>query len=79
MTDLEAGRKHLCRLWKKGTDFLGCPFAILGGAMTWVSERYLVAAISNAGGFGVLACGSMTPDLLRDEIKATAALTGCPP
>ena len=43
--------------------------------MTWVSERHLVAAISNAGGFGVLACGSMTPDLLKDEIKATAALT----
>ena len=29
----------------------------MGGAMTWVSERNLVAAISNAGGFGVIACG----------------------
>ncbi len=65
-------------LWKKGTDFLGCEYAILGGAMTWVSERNLVAAISNAGGFGVIACGSMTPDLLDDEIKATQALTTKP-
>ena len=38
--------------------------AIMGGAMSWVSERHLVAAISNAGGFGVIACGSMSPELL---------------
>jgi len=48
------------------------------GAMTWVSERNLVAAISNAGGFGVIACGSMTPDLLDDEIRATEGLTNKP-
>ena len=50
----------------------------MGGAMTWVSERHLVAAISDAGGFGVLACGSMAPELLAEEIAATAALTGRP-
>ncbi len=43
--------------------------------MSWVSERNLVAAISNAGGFGVLASGSMSPDLLRQEIQATRRLT----
>jgi len=37
-----------------------------------------VAAISNAGGFGVLACGAMTPDLLSGEIEATKARTGKP-
>ena len=36
----------------------------MGGAMTWVSERNLVAAISDAGGFGVLACGVMGPERL---------------
>ena len=46
--------------------------------MTWVSERNLVSAISNAGGFGVLACGAMTPDLLTTEIRATQALTSKP-
>src|SRR6266545_698962 len=46
--------------------------------MTWVSERNLVAAISNAGGFGVIASGAMTPGLLDAEIAATAALTGKP-
>ena len=44
--------------------------------MTWVSERNLVAAISNAGGFGVLACGAMSPDQLAAEIEATRKLTG---
>jgi enoyl-[acyl-carrier protein] reductase II len=43
-----------------------------------VSERNLVSAISNAGGFGVIACGSMDPGRLRDEIRATRALTGRP-
>src|SRR3954464_15744966 len=69
---------ELDRLWARGTDFLGCEVAILGGAMSWVSERHLVSAISNAGGFGVIACGSMTPDLLAAEIAATQALTDRP-
>jgi enoyl-[acyl-carrier protein] reductase II len=43
-----------------------------------VSERNLVAAISNAGGFGVIASGAMSPDLLAAEIDATKALTGRP-
>jgi enoyl-[acyl-carrier protein] reductase II len=43
-----------------------------------VSERNLVAAISNAGGFGVIASGSMPPALLDAEIAATAALTARP-
>ncbi len=68
----------LDRLWARGTAFLGCPIAILGGAMSWVSERHLVSAISNAGGFGVIACGSMTPDLLAAEIAATQAMTTKP-
>lgn len=62
-------------LWRKGCEFLGSDYAIMGGAMTWVSERNLVAAISNAGGFGVIACGAMTPDLLRGEIQGTKTLT----
>jgi enoyl-[acyl-carrier protein] reductase II len=51
--------KHLPAAWKRGTDFLGTRHAILCGAMTWVSESNLVAAISNEGGFGVLAGGNM--------------------
>lgn len=72
------GRDRLDSLWRRGRDFLGTDMAILGGAMTWVSERTLVSALSNAGGFGVIACGSMTPDLLGQEIDATFALTDRP-
>ncbi|HEX7874066.1 MAG TPA: nitronate monooxygenase [Sphingobium sp.] len=62
----------------RGADFFGCEHAILCGAMSWVSERNLVAAISNAGGFGVIACGAMTPELLDAEIAGTKALTNKP-
>lgn len=65
-------------LWSRGREYLGTEYAILGGAMTWVSERNLVAAISNAGGFGVVACGGMTPDLLAAEIEATRGMTDKP-
>ena len=72
------GEDRLDRLWARGTAFLGTRHAILGGAMSWVSERRLVSAISNAGGFGVIACGSMRPAALRAEIAATQALTARP-
>ncbi|MGE0755137.1 MAG: NAD(P)H-dependent flavin oxidoreductase [Alphaproteobacteria bacterium] len=70
--------EKLHRLWQRGTEFLGCPYAIMGGAMSWVSERHLVAAMSNAGMFGVIACSSMTPELLDREIAETKKLTGKP-
>jgi enoyl-[acyl-carrier protein] reductase II len=65
-------------LMARGAAFLGTRYAILAGAMSWVSERHLVSAISDAGGFGVIACGAMTPALLDAEIAATKALTGKP-
>ena len=74
----KAAEAHLDELWQRGREFLGSRYAIMGGAMTWVSERNLVSAISNGGGFGVIACGSMTPDLLKKEIEATRALTDKP-
>lgn len=77
MTDTK-GRDRLDHLWRRGREFLGSATAIMGGGMTWVSERHLVSAISNAGGFGVLACGSMGPEALAAEITATRALTDRP-
>ncbi|GAB6054256.1 nitronate monooxygenase [Magnetospira thiophila] len=77
MDDLSP-RLKLNDLWQRGRDFLGTETAIMGGAMSWISERHLVSAISNAGGFGVIAGGSMGPDLLAAEIAATQALTDKP-
>ena len=78
MTETSIGAERLQRRMARGVEFLGSEVAILCGAMSWVSERNLVAAISNAGGFGLIACGAMTPDLLDAEIAGTKMLTTKP-
>lgn len=81
MTDtlsINTGEQRLATRMARGAEFLGSDVAIMAGAMSWVSERHLVAAMSNAGGFGVIACGAMTPALLDAEIAGTKALTGRP-
>ena len=73
-----SGHDRLSALMARGAAFLGSEHAILAGAMSWVSERNLVAAMSNAGCFGVIACGAMTPALLDAEIAGTKTLTAKP-
>lgn len=73
-----SGSARLSRRMERGAAFLGSEVAIMAGAMSWVSERNLVAAMSNAGGFGVIACGAMTVQLLDAEIAATKKLTDKP-
>lgn len=63
---------------KQVKELLGCEHPILCGAMSWISERHLVSAISNAGGFGVIAGGAMPPEILRTEIEETRKLTPAP-
>jgi len=74
----EAAFAAVDRLMARGAAFFGTRYALLAGAMSWVSERHLVAAISNAGAFGVIACGAMEPDRLDQEIAGTKALTQKP-
>ncbi|MBB3694156.1 enoyl-[acyl-carrier protein] reductase II [Sphingomonas sp. BK580] len=76
--DATSGAARLHRRMARGVAFLGSEVAIMAGAMSWVSERHLVAAMSNAGGFGVIACGAMTPELLDAEIAGTKSLTDRP-
>ena len=73
-----AGHARLRELMHRGTEFLGCDVAVMGGAMSWISERNLVSAISNAGGFGVIAVGAMSPALLDTEIAETKERTSRP-
>ena len=72
---MRSNEEILDGFWKTGREFLNTRYAIMGGAMSWVSEHNLVAAISNAGGFGVIAGGAMPPELLKKEIVETKALT----
>jgi enoyl-[acyl-carrier protein] reductase II len=76
--DQLTGHDRLRRLMQRGTDFLGSEVAIMGGAMSWISERNLVSAMSNHGAFGVIACGAMTPELLDNEIAETRKRTERP-
>ena len=69
---------HRHSLFSRGNKFLGTTYPIMGGAMTWLSERNLVSAISNAGGFGIIACGSMNSEQLGKEIEATQKMTNKP-
>ncbi|MDH5489257.1 MAG: nitronate monooxygenase, partial [Rhodospirillaceae bacterium] len=70
--------QRLDKMWARGRELLGTRYAILGGAMSWISESNLVSAISNAGGFGVIAGGSMMPDQLAEVIIATQKKTDKP-
>lgn len=65
----------LTPMFKRGTDFLGSRYPILCGAMTWVSEPKLVAAVCNNGCFGCLAGGNAPTDILASQIEETRSLT----
>ncbi|MFW5802960.1 MAG: NAD(P)H-dependent flavin oxidoreductase [Verrucomicrobiota bacterium] len=66
------------KFFARGREFLGCEVPFLCGAMTWVSDPRLVAAVNNAGGFGCLAGGNTPPDILEQQIHETRALTDRP-
>lgn len=67
--------KLLDKFFKKGRDFLGVEYPVMCGAMTWVSDPDLVAAVCNSGGFGCLAGGNTPVDILRQQIEDTRRLT----
>ncbi len=60
------------------TELLGIKHPIIQGAMTWVSFPPLVAAVSNAGGLGILGAAFMNPELLRENIRKIKDLTDRP-
>lgn len=60
------------------TEVLGIKYPIIQGAMQDVAKAGLVAAVSNAGGLGVLASGQDTPEQVREEIRKVKELTDKP-
>ena len=63
------------RFFEQGRKFLGCDYPFICGAMTWISDPKLVAAVCNAGGFACLAGGNTPPDILEQQIEDTRNLT----
>jgi enoyl-[acyl-carrier protein] reductase II len=60
------------------TKLLGIEHPIIQGGMAWTATWELVAAVSNAGGLGVIGAGQMPTDLLREQIRAAKQATDRP-
>lgn len=60
------------------TQLLGIQYPILQGGMAWIAESTLAAAVSNAGGLGIIAGGSAPIDYLREQIRRCKELTDKP-
>lgn len=60
------------------TDMLGIKYPVIQGGMAWVAEHHLAAAVSNAGGLGLIGAASAPPEVVREEIRKTKALTDKP-
>lgn len=60
------------------TELLGVQYPIIQGGMAWVAESTLAAAVSNAGGVGLIAGGAAPIDYLRDQIRRCKSLTDKP-
>ncbi|PZG40473.1 enoyl-[acyl-carrier-protein] reductase FabK [Listeria ivanovii] len=60
------------------TNLLNIKYPIIQGAMAQIAKAPLVAAVSNAGGLGIIASGGMSADMLREEIQKTKSLTDKP-
>lgn len=60
------------------TDLVGCTLPIQSAAMSGIVTPELVAAVSNAGGLGMLAAGRRGTDVLLAQIETTRTLTGHP-
>ena len=60
------------------TELLGIEYPIIQGGMAWVAEYNLAAAVSNAGGFGIIGAASAPPEIVREQIRKCKELTDKP-
>ncbi len=60
------------------TRALGIRHPIFQGGMAWAGTAGLAAAVSEAGGLGIIGAGAMPPDILRREIQKVRSLTPKP-
>lgn len=65
---------------KKGTleNLVGIEYPIFQGGMAWIADAKLAAAVSNAGGLGIIAAGNADGDYVRTQIKEAKKLTDKP-
>ena len=62
----------------KVTELLQIEYPIIQGGMAWVAEHHLAAAVSEAGGFGLIGAASAPPEIVREEIRKAKELSDKP-
>ena len=62
----------------KVPELLQIEYPIIQGGMAWVAEHHLAAAVSEAGGFGLIGAASAPPEIVREEIRKAKELTDKP-
>lgn len=60
------------------TELLGIQYPVIQGGMAWVAEYHLAAAVSMAGGFGLIGAASAPPEIVREQIRKVKELTDRP-
>ncbi|NLW73966.1 MAG: enoyl-[acyl-carrier-protein] reductase FabK [Clostridiales bacterium] len=60
------------------TELLGIKYPVFQGGMAWISDANLAAAVSDAGGLGIIAAGNMPGDYVRGQIRRARELTDMP-
>ncbi len=60
------------------TELLGIKYPIIQGGMAWSSDAKLAAAVSNAGGAGIIGTGGRTPEWTQEQIRLAKTLTNKP-
>lgn len=78
MTGKTSDVRKVCKMKTEITKLLGIKYPIIQGGMAWVAEYHLVAAVSNAGGLGIIGSGGAPASWVRDQIRETKKLTDKP-
>lgn len=60
------------------TELCGIEYPVFQGGMAWVAEYHLAAAVSEAGGLGIIGAASAPPEIVREQIRKTKELTDKP-
>lgn len=60
------------------SELLGIEYPVIQGGMAWVAEYHLAAAVSNAGGLGLIGAASAPPEIVREQIREAKKLTDKP-
>ena len=60
------------------TELLGIEYPIIQGGMAWVADYHLAAAVSEAGGLGIIGAGGMDAEMVRNQVREVKKLTNMP-